>query len=152
MPKERRSRSPSFSLLPDDRSDQWGLRTGLLIGYRPSAAAGTVRTTRGERLEPRGLTVRKDGPVTVVGYFNYASTGEAQLAVLRYLPSGRLDRSFARKGFYTHHFGRESILSAAITLPDGRVVVAGHARFGNENPEGGTANHGRNVLLMRFRR
>ena len=74
------------------------------------------------------------------------------MAVLRYLPNGKLDRSFARKGFYTHHFGRESALSAAITLPDGRVVAAGHASFGNANPESGTAYHGRNVLLMRFRR
>lgn len=59
---------------------------------RSFGEAGTVRTSRGERLEPRGLTVQPDGRTTVVGYFNYRSTGEPQLAVLRYLPNGKLDR------------------------------------------------------------
>jgi hypothetical protein len=43
--------------------------------------------------------VQRNGRTTVVGYYNRGATGGVQLAVLRYLPNGQLDRSFARKGF-----------------------------------------------------
>ena len=76
MPKERRSRSPSFSLLPDDRSDQWGLRTGLLIGYRPNGEIDTTfghdgyvefRAPKPTEVGLSGLELLPDGKVLVGG-------------------------------------------------------------------------------------
>jgi hypothetical protein len=97
MPKERRSRSPSFSLLPDDRSDQWGLRTGLLIGYRLD---GEIDTTLGhdgyvEFRAPKptevglsGMELLPDGKVLVGGELG------GRFLLARLFSDGKPDRSF----------------------------------------------------------
>jgi hypothetical protein len=110
-----------------------------------------VRTIRGSGLIFNGLTLKRDGRITAVGYFGMPSTGQRQLAVLRYQSDGRLDRSFAHRGFFTRHFGRESIASAAITQPNGRVVVAGRAVFGETDPEFPEPLECGQVLLMRLK-
>jgi uncharacterized delta-60 repeat protein len=126
--------------LPDGRLDRGFGRHGL------------VQTSRGLRLVVNDATVQRDGRITAVGFFNSPRAGEAHLAVLRYLPNGRLDHSFAAGGFFQRHLGRESIASAAITLHDGRVVVAGRAAFGSPAAESPEAIEGSQVLMLRFRR
>lgn len=111
---------------------------------------GAARVRRGSGLVLNDLAVGRRGAITAAGYFG-ASGGERQLAVLRYRPNGRLDLDFAQRGFYTHHFGRESIASAILAQPGGRVVIAGRATFGDLDPELNEELEGGNVLLMKFR-
>jgi hypothetical protein len=96
MPKERRSRSPSFSLLPDDRSDQWGLRTGLLIGYRPNGEIDTTfghdgyvefRAPKPTEVGLSGLEMLPDGKVLVGGDLG------GRFLLARLFSDGKPDRS-----------------------------------------------------------
>jgi uncharacterized delta-60 repeat protein len=113
---------------------------------------GLVRTLRGSRLIFNGLTLARHGKILTTGFYNSSRTGEAQVAVLRYRRNGELDRSFARAGFFTRDFGHESIGYAALTQPDGRVVVAGRANPKPPlSPEFGSALDGAKFMLMRFR-
>lgn len=133
--------------------------TALLARFTPDGRLdrrfgrhGIVRTRRGSRLVFNDSTVQRDGRITAVGFFNLRRTGAGHVAVLRFLPNGMLDRSFASGGFFHRHLGRESAASAAITLPDGRVVVAGRAAFGSLAGEYPEAIEGSQVLLLRFKR
>jgi uncharacterized delta-60 repeat protein len=113
---------------------------------------GTVRTLRGSRLILNGLTLAHRGRILTTGFFNSSRTGEAQVAVLRYLRNGELDPGFARAGFFSRDFGHESIGYAALTQPDGRVVIAGRANPKPPlSPELGSALDGAKFMLMRFR-
>jgi uncharacterized delta-60 repeat protein len=133
----------SLTLTPDGKPLLAGVTSGsrretsLLVRFTPDGRLdprfgrhGVVRTLRGSRLVFNDATVQRDGRITAAGFFNSRRTGEGHLAVLRYLPNGKLDHSFATGGFFHRHLGRESVASAAITQPDGRVVVAGRAAFG----------------------
>lgn len=134
--------------------------SSLLARFHPNGGLdpsfgqdGFVRTHRGSRLAFNDATTQKDGRITATGFYNQRRSGQAQVAVLRYLPNGKLDRSFGHGGFFQHHFGRESVGNAAITQPDGRVVIAGRAGFGSEGfPEAPSVLEGSRTLLMRFRR
>jgi uncharacterized delta-60 repeat protein len=155
----------SLTITPDGRVLLAGLTTApgrenaLLACFLPDGRLdqgfgrhGVVQTSRGLRLVVNDATVQKDGRITAVGFFNSPRTGEAHLAALRYLPNGKLDHSFAAGGFFHRHLGRESVASAAITQPDGRVVVAGRAAFGPLAFESPEAIEGSQVLMLRFRR
>lgn len=113
---------------------------------------GIVRTRRGSRLVFYDATLQVNGRITAVGYFNSSRTGEGHVAGLRFLPDGKLDHSFANGGFFHRHLGRESVAYAAVTQPDGRVVVAGRAAFGSLAGEYPEAIEGSQVLLLRFKR
>jgi uncharacterized delta-60 repeat protein len=155
----------SLTLTPDGKPLLAGVTSGsrretsLLVRFTPDGRLdlrfgrhGVVRTLRGSRLVFDDATVQADGRITAVGFFNSRRSGEGHLAVLRYLPNGKLDHSFATGGFFHRHLGRESVASAAITQPDGRVVVAGRAAFGPLPSESPEAIEGSQVLLLRFRR
>jgi uncharacterized delta-60 repeat protein len=136
-----------------------GSEAALLARFMPDGRLdrsfgrrGVVHSRRGSRLVFNDATTQADGRITAAGFYNLRSSGEAQIAVLRYLPSGRIDAGFAQGGFFHRHFGRESIGSAAITQPDGRVVVAGRASFGSLDPEFPSAVEGGQVLMLRFKR
>lgn len=55
------------------------------------------------------------------------------------------------RGVFHLLVGRESVASAAITRPDGKVVVAGHASFGHVGAEAPTALEGARILMLRFK-
>lgn len=112
--------------------------------------SGAARVRRGSGLILNDLAVAQGGTITAAGYFG-TSRGERQLAVLRFRRHGQLDRGFAHRGFYTRHFGRESIASAVLAQPGGQVVIAGRAVFGDLDPELDEELEGGNVLLMKFR-
>jgi hypothetical protein len=63
--------------------------------------------------------------MVLAGTYNVPTTGEARVAVVRFLPRGALDRSFARRGFFIRDFGAEGVAYAALTQRDGRIVVGG---------------------------
>lgn len=117
--------------VPDDREP------AVLLRFLPSGKLdrgfgheGMARTALGSRLAGKDLATQRDGRLVLAGTYNVPRTGEARVAVLRHLPNGRLDRSFARGGFFTRDFGYESVAYAALTQRDGRVVVAGRANSG----------------------
>lgn len=132
--------------------------TALLVRFtadgrldRGFGRRGIVRTRHGSRLVFNGLAVAPDGRLTATGFYR-PRHGGVRVAVLRYLPDGRLDKDFAHGGFFSRGLGLESIGSAAIADADGRVVVAGRAVFPAERAaEGGSPLAGSRTLLMRFR-
>jgi uncharacterized delta-60 repeat protein len=112
---------------------------------------GVVRTRRGSQLVLNDVTTQPDGRITVTGSYDPPRDG-TQVAVLRYLSSGTLDRGFSHGGFFHRHIGLGSIGWAAITRPDGRIVVAGNAFFpARKFPELESPLAGSRVLLMKFR-
>lgn len=109
----------------------------MLIRYQPNGRLdrsfghnGIARTALGSRLAGKDIVLQRNGRLVLAGTYNVPKTGEARVAVLRYLPDGSLDRSFARRGFFIRDFGVEGVAYAALTQRDGRVVVGGRA-----NPE-----------------
>jgi uncharacterized delta-60 repeat protein len=94
------------------------------------------------------VAVQRDGRIVAVGWrFRYGDAQDDDLfAVARYLPDGRLDRSFSRDGLASIDFGfGDDVAHAVAVQPDGKIVVAGH----------GTRNRYRtedDFAFVRFRR
>lgn len=135
-------------------------RFALLARFRPDGRLdrsfghhGVVRTHRGSEIELKGLTVGTNGRITVTGFYEPKGPGVPQVAVLRYLSNGKLDQGFAHHGFFHRRIGLESVGWAAITQPDGRVVVDGRATIGEPVvSEAPVPLQNSRTLLMRFRR
>lgn len=99
--------------------------------------SGIVRTTFGPRASGgvRQLLVDRGGRIVAVGSVAAdeeasASSGspDRDVAVVRYLPSGALDRSFGDRGKVIHDVrGSDDVATDAAQLPDGRIVVVGAA-------------------------
>lgn len=88
---------------------------------------GVARAVLGNRLAGKDIAIQHNGRIVLAGTYNVPETGEARVAAARFLPDGRLDRSFARRGFFTRDFGVEGVAYAALTQRDGRVVIGGRA-------------------------
>jgi uncharacterized delta-60 repeat protein len=135
-----------------------GPESGLLARFLPTGKPdrsfgndGVVRTLRGSRLVNFGVTVQPNKRIVIAGAYDSSRTGESQADVLRFLPSGKLDSSFGRSGFFAPHVGRESVAHAVLSQPDGRVVVAGRANVGRpSSSERESALDGAGFLLMRL--
>jgi uncharacterized delta-60 repeat protein len=104
-----------------------------LARYRPDGRpdrsfgdGGVVRTRSSRNLTTEAMAVRRDGRITLAGY-RAPQNDHAQVAVLRYLPSGRPDLGFGDKGIYAPHLAYESVATSLLTLPDGRMVVGGRS-------------------------
>jgi len=105
-----------------------------LLRYLPSGKldhsfghGGVARAVLGNRLAGKDIAIQHNGRIVLAGTYNVPETGEARVAAARFLPDGRLDRSFARRGFFTRDFGVEGVAYAALTQRDGRVVIGGRA-------------------------
>ncbi len=104
---------------------------------------------------PQSIAIDGHGRIVVVGMElapftrGQGETGYQYFAARRFLPNGRLDRSFGHGGVWdTNPAGSQSMARAALTQPDGRVVAGGWVqieRFGGNGP-GNTA-----MLLTRYR-
>jgi uncharacterized delta-60 repeat protein len=92
---------------------------------RSFGEGGVVSTFLGSRLAAQDVVVQHNGRIVIAGDYNVPGSGEARLAAVRYLPDGRVDRSFGRKGFFTRDFGVEGVAYAALVQRDGRVVIGG---------------------------
>ena len=120
-----RPRAQSAALLrlrPDGRLDR-------SFGHH-----GVVRVTAGSRLIGHAVAIQRNRKIVLAGDYNVPASGEARLAVVRFRPDGRLDRSFGHRGFLRRDFGVETVAYAALAQRDGRVVVAGRAN--RTEPEG----------------
>lgn len=101
----------------------FGQRGFQLARYRRNGAldptfghGGTV-VTEYHGANARSVVVQPNGRIVVAGY------NMRGLALARYRPDGRLDRSFSRNGRAARVWG---IFALAVALqPDGRIVVAG---------------------------
>ena len=69
----------------------------------------------------RDVVVTKEKRIVIAGGTEYGPR------VLRFLPDGELDRSFAEGGIYSHSFRSSSQACAVIEQQNGRLVVGGRA-------------------------
>jgi uncharacterized delta-60 repeat protein len=130
----------------------------VLLRYRPNGRLdrsfgrrGLTRIALGSRLAGKALAIQRNGRILLAGVYNVPKTGEARVAAVRYRPNGRLDRSFARRGFFTRDFGYEGVAYAALTQRDGRVVIGGRANpVPSPFSEAPSAYDTAEVFLIRF--
>lgn len=117
---------------------------------RSFAHNGVRRAVLGSRLAGRDVAIQHNGRIVLAGVYNVASSGQARVAVARFLSSGKSDRSFARRGFFTRELGVEGVAYAALVQRDGRVVVGG--RVTREPPPFPAASvyETAEVFLIRF--
>ena len=101
---------------------------------RTNGNLDTTFGTRGKRVvrfggetEPLfGATLQPDGKVVLVGDSDF------RVAVARLNPNGSLDNTFSGDGRFTFSWGPISRATAALALPNGKLLVAGFS-----GPEGG---------------
>ncbi|HET7856269.1 MAG TPA: hypothetical protein VFL41_07410 [Gaiellaceae bacterium] len=96
---------------------------------------GAVDRTFGKRvLKPaanggnaRAVVVQPDGGILVAGRaYDDRKQDTSAWALVRYLPNGRVDRSFGKGGIVLGDFGTGADWAGAMVLqPDGKIVVAG---------------------------
>ncbi len=111
-----------------------GRQPAVLIRLRPNGKLdrsfgrrGFARTVLGTRLGAKDIAIQGNGRIVLAGTYNVPHSGEARVAAVRFLPSGRIDRSFARRGFFVRDFGYEGVAYAAVRQRDGAVVIGGRA-------------------------
>jgi uncharacterized delta-60 repeat protein len=96
-------------------------------------------------IDGQAMTVAPDGGIVVVG-----STGEGDpgrdIAVTRYLSSGKVDRSFGRGGTFRLDAGLEDFAEAVALQADGTIVVVGHSLCPARAP--GCGYYGRSKLVL----
>jgi uncharacterized delta-60 repeat protein len=128
-----------IALLPDGRILLSGSLEGkdrlsvALARYRPNGRpdpsfgeGGVVRTASGRYLAMEDMAVRRDGRIVLAGY-RAAKRAPAQVAALRYLPSGRPDPSFGEGGLFSKQLAYESAATSLLVLPDGKIVIGGRS-------------------------
>ena len=115
--------------LPDGRLD------------RSFGANGVVRTMFAKYGASRAydVAVQPDGTIVAVGmrFSGNDAQNDELFAVARYLPNGKLDRSFSRDGLASVDFGYSDADASAVAVQrGGRIVVAGSgARSANRTEE-----------------
>ncbi len=112
-------------------------------------ANGVVRTMFARYGASRAydVAVQPNGKIVAVGMrFRGDDAQDDELfAVARYLPDGRLDRSFSRDGLASVDFGFGDADAAAVALqPNGKILVAG-------NGTGNVYRTGEDFAVARFR-
>ena len=129
----------------------WSGRTGTVLSgapatfalarYTPDGAldqefgeSGRVMTSVGKHDEAKALLLQPDGKLVVAGT-TYRTTprfwegGQYAIAIVRYLPDGRLDPTFGTGGQVVVSFGLDEAEGFALaSQPDGKLIVAGRAR------------------------
>jgi uncharacterized delta-60 repeat protein len=134
-------------------------RLGIVASYRRNGSIdnsfghkGVVRIRRGDGLALNAIAPGKAGRSVAAGYYAPSRTSGPQVVALRIRPNGLLDPSFGDSGIFVHNFARGGVANAALTQPDGRIVVAGRAALKPpEIPESESALGGAQFMLMRFR-
>lgn len=90
---------------------------------------GTVRTRIGDYGCAFALVLQPDGKLVAAGEIN--ENGRASFTLVRYLPNGRLDRTFGKGGQVRTFFGgQDSGAYALLRQPDGKLVAAGWSASG----------------------
>jgi uncharacterized delta-60 repeat protein len=115
-PRSTRVRIGVVRLKRDGRLDRGFARRGRTL-LKPARYGGSGH----------GVAVQRDGRIVVAGSgFDDEDYDSAFWVIARYLPNGRLDRSFGRRGIAVGDFGTGIDWAGAVALqPDGRIVVGG---------------------------
>ena len=125
---------PDRKIVAVGKSEHGGNFDFAVARYRPDGTLdrsfgdrGRVRTDLGDGSFDYGLGGLIDGLGRIVVVGKSDAAGSLDLALERYLPDGRRDRSFGDHGTVLTDLGQSSTDSAnAVALgPDGRIVVAG---------------------------
>lgn len=85
--------------------------------------AGSASLDLGGDDEANAVTLQPDGRIVLAG-----SSGEAEahdVGLVRYLPDGSLDDSFASGGVARTDFGSDDVANAIVVQPDGKPAIAG---------------------------
>jgi uncharacterized delta-60 repeat protein len=111
-----------------------------LVRYRPDGSLdpgfgdhGKVTTRIGAGALIQAAARQPDGKLVAAGVVDFAlNGGPADFALARYLPDGRLDRSFGDAGIVVTDVspGASDVLHEVVLQPDGRIVVAGDTPAG----------------------
>jgi len=88
---------------------------------------GRLRTDLGGAYEsPAGVALYPDGRILLAGWSDVSAEAGSRFALARYLPDGRIDRGFGRRGRVLADLGAEDQQARAVSVAwDGTVVVAG---------------------------
>lgn len=93
---------------------------------------GFVETPIGANAACYAAVLQSDGKILLAGTATDIQSGASDFAIVRYLPDGAVDSSFAADGIQTISFGTGDELARAIALqPDGKILLAGTATTGN---------------------
>jgi uncharacterized delta-60 repeat protein len=126
------------AVLPDDRilvSGNVEKRAGypVLARYRANGALdrgfgreGVVRAPSMRFVTVEDMAIAGDGRIVLAGY-RWPHQTRPQVAVLRYLPDGRLDPTFGEGGLFSEGLAYESTAEGVLVEPDGRTVIAGRS-------------------------
>ena len=108
-----------YSSLPHLAAARFTTRGALDAGF---GSAGIVVTPVGGWSEAGGVAIQPDRRIVVAASASLSKRG-VQLAVVRYLPNGRVDTSFGVNGTVVTNFAVNGRPAIAIQ-PDGKIVVA----------------------------
>lgn len=89
---------------------------------RSFGVGGYVQHDTGTSEHPDAITVQPDGKILVAGRTGAFHSADRPGGVLRLLPDGAIDSSFADGGVLTTD---QAYITGLVLLPDGRFVVAG---------------------------
>jgi uncharacterized delta-60 repeat protein len=100
---------------------------------------GTVSLAIGDRNDDRAhsVTLQRDGRIVVVGEASVTRTFDfdgTNMAIVRLLSNGTLDKSFDDDGKRTIKIGRFSVANDVTLQPDGKIVMAGTDTSGLFSP------------------
>jgi uncharacterized delta-60 repeat protein len=108
-------------------------RNFALVRYNPDGtldrtfnADGKVTTDFSRREDSiAALAIQSDGKIIAVGFATTAAGNDIALA--RYLPDGRLDRTFGGDGKVTTDLDQNESANAVALQADGKIIVAGQS-------------------------
>jgi uncharacterized delta-60 repeat protein len=95
----------------------------------------------GSREFANAVAIQSDGKIVVAGQIVDAGASDADFALARFLPDGRLDGAFGGTGRVVYGFGGDQVARAVAIQPDGMIVVAGYTSVANAI----------NFMLVRFK-
>ena len=101
----------------------------VLDRYLPNGAVDSSFGNNGtielpSKLQPKSIAVQKDGKIVVTGDYDYY-----RLGILRFMPDGQIDSSFAINGLYIDNNLYRQYASDIAVQPDGKIVVSGYYEF-----------------------
>lgn len=129
------------------RYDTWGaLDPSFGAGGKRTSNAGAATWPEKNHESISGLALDASGRIVAAGVFS-AQNVSSRFAVLRFLTDGSTDTTFGpnSNGIVTAFAGAEEAFATSVALQsDGKIVVAGAARFA------GSSNSDYDVALARF--
>ncbi|HZL34350.1 MAG TPA: hypothetical protein VFC78_03505 [Tepidisphaeraceae bacterium] len=96
---------------------------------------GRIITHLGRQSQIAAVAVQADGKIVAAGY-DRAGVQGAEVAVVRYLPDGELDKSFGSGGESVFPvLGASDVANAMVIEADGKIIVGGYSIPMTEGPK-----------------